>query len=49
LPSLLFGIGVSFAAYDPNMVIIYGSITGLLLFISFAFEFAYLIRGKTSS
>lgn len=45
----LFGIGVSFAAYDPNMVIVYGSITGLLLFVTFAFEFAYSVRGKASN
>ncbi|OCK74443.1 oligopeptide transporter [Lepidopterella palustris CBS 459.81] len=45
----LFGVGVSFAAYDPNMVIVYGSITGLLLFVTFAFEFAYLVRGKASN
>ncbi|KAB8069651.1 hypothetical protein BDV29DRAFT_182329, partial [Aspergillus leporis] len=44
----LFGVGVSFAAYDPNMVIVYGSITGLLLFVTFAFEFAYLVRDKAS-
>lgn len=45
----VLGVGVSFAAYDPNMVIVYGSITGLLLFVTSAFEFAYLIRGKSSS
>lgn len=46
----LVGVGVSFAAYDPNMVIVYGSITGLLFFTTFAFESAYLIkrRGKRS-
>jgi POT family proton-dependent oligopeptide transporter len=42
----LVGVGVSFAAYDPNMVIVYGSIIGLLLFVTFAFEFAYLVRGR---
>jgi POT family proton-dependent oligopeptide transporter len=45
----VLGVGVSFAAYDHNMVIVYGSITGLLLFVTSAFEFAYLIRGKSSS
>ncbi|ORY59326.1 oligopeptide transporter [Pseudomassariella vexata] len=45
----VLGVGVSFAAYDPNMVIVYGSITGLLLFVTFAFELAYLLRGKASS
>ncbi|KAF2252475.1 oligopeptide transporter [Trematosphaeria pertusa] len=44
----VFGVGVSFAAYDPNMVIVYGSITGFLLFSTFGFELAYLIRGKAS-
>ncbi|KAI0136241.1 oligopeptide transporter [Xylariales sp. AK1849] len=42
----LVGVGVSFAAYDPDMVIVYGSITGLLLFVTFSFEFAYLVRGR---
>ncbi|PLB36945.1 POT family-domain-containing protein [Aspergillus candidus] len=42
----LIGGGVSFAAYDPNMVIVYGSITGLLLFVSVAFELSYFVRGK---
>jgi POT family proton-dependent oligopeptide transporter len=37
----VFGIDMSFAAYDPSMVIVYGSITGLLLFVIFGFEFAY--------
>jgi POT family proton-dependent oligopeptide transporter len=45
----LLGVGVSFAAYNPNMVILYGLITGLLLFVTFAFEFAYLVRGKASN
>ncbi|KAF3492392.1 uncharacterized protein GIQ15_01909 [Arthroderma uncinatum] len=43
------GVGVSFAAYDPNMVIVYGSITGLLLFVTIGFELAYLIRRKISN
>jgi POT family proton-dependent oligopeptide transporter len=36
----VMGVGVSFAAEDPNMVIVYGSITGLLVLVTFAFEFA---------
>ncbi|KAF9875043.1 oligopeptide transporter [Colletotrichum karsti] len=44
----VFGVGVSFAAYDPNMVYVYGSITGFLLFVSLAFEATYLLKGKTS-
>lgn len=44
----VLGVGVSFAAYDPNMVIVYGSITGLLLFVTFAFEFATLVTKKAS-
>jgi POT family proton-dependent oligopeptide transporter len=45
----VFGAGVSFAAYDPNMVIVYGSITGLLLFVTFGFEFACLVKRKSSN
>lgn len=45
----LLGVGVSFAAYDPNMVIVYGSITALLFFVTFGFELAYLVRGKKGS
>ncbi|TVY92733.1 putative peptide transporter [Lachnellula willkommii] len=36
----VMGVGVSFAAEDPNMVIVYGSITGLLVLVTLAFEFA---------
>jgi len=43
------GVGVSFAAYDPNMVIVYGSITALLLFVTVAFESVYVFRRKGSS
>lgn len=42
----LLGCGVSFAAYDPNMVIVYGSITALLLSVTVGFELSYLVRGK---
>lgn len=42
----VLGVGVSFAAYDPNMVIVYGSITGLLFSVTIGFELAYLIRAK---
>ncbi|KAF7585376.1 hypothetical protein BBP40_011101 [Aspergillus hancockii] len=45
----LLGGGVSFAAYDPNMVIVYGSITGLLLFVTVGFELSYFVRGKRSN
>lgn len=48
LGSLLGGC-VSFAAYDPNMVIVYGSITGLLLFVTVGFELSYFVRGKSFS
>jgi POT family proton-dependent oligopeptide transporter len=44
----LVGVGVSFAAHDPNMVIVYGAITGLLVFVTFGFELSYLVRGKTT-
>ena len=44
----VFGIGVSFAAYDPNMVIVYGSITALLFFVTLASESAFLFGGKAS-
>ncbi len=40
------GIAVSFAAFDPNMVIVYGAITGLLIFASFGFETTIFVRGK---
>jgi POT family proton-dependent oligopeptide transporter len=43
----VFGVGVSFASYDPNMVIVYGSITGLLLFCALGFELIYLIKSKS--
>ncbi|KAG9529345.1 oligopeptide transporter, partial [Aureobasidium melanogenum] len=42
----VLGVGVSFAAYNPNMVIVYGSITALCLFVTVAFEMSYLVRGK---
>lgn len=42
----VLGIAVSFAAYDPNMVIVYGAITGLLLFASFGLEATILVKGK---
>ncbi|KAI1801104.1 oligopeptide transporter [Daldinia bambusicola] len=42
----VLGIAVSFAAYDPNMVIVYGAITGMLLLASFGLEAAMFIRGK---
>ncbi|KAE8364009.1 POT family-domain-containing protein [Aspergillus caelatus] len=45
----LLGGGVSFAAYDPNMVIVYGSITGLLLFVTLGFELSYFVRRKRSN
>ncbi|PQE04433.1 oligopeptide transporter protein [Rutstroemia sp. NJR-2017a BVV2] len=45
----VLGVGVSFAAYDPNMVIVYGSITALLFFVSVAFELNYFVRDKRSS
>ncbi|OTA52015.1 oligopeptide transporter [Hypoxylon sp. EC38] len=45
----VIGVGVSFAAYDPNMVIVYGSITALLFFVTFGFEFSYFVRGKGKS
>lgn len=41
----VLGVGVSFAAYDPNMVIVYGSITGLILFVTFSFEAVYILKG----
>ena len=41
----VLGIAVSFAAYDPNMVIVYGAIIGLLLFASCALETAIIVRG----
>lgn len=41
--SSLFDADVSFAAYDHNMIIVYESIIELLLFVTFAFEFAYLV------
>lgn len=36
----VLGVGVSFAAEDPNMVYVYGSITGLLVATAIAFEVA---------
>jgi proton-dependent oligopeptide transporter, POT family len=45
----VLGVGVSFAAEDPNMVIVYGSITGLLIFTTFAFEFVVLVKGRHPS
>lgn len=45
----LFSGAVSFAAYDPNMVIVYGSVTGLPLFVTFAFELSYFVRRKDSN
>jgi POT family proton-dependent oligopeptide transporter len=38
----VIGVGVSFAAEDPNMVIVYGSIAGLLALVSIAFEIAVI-------
>jgi POT family proton-dependent oligopeptide transporter len=38
----VIGVGVSFAAEDPNMVIVYGSIAGLLAVVTVAFEFAVI-------
>ncbi|KAF2998581.1 hypothetical protein E8E13_006343 [Curvularia kusanoi] len=38
----VIGVGVSFAAEDPNMVIVYGCIAGLLAFVTIAFEFAVI-------
>ena len=46
--SSVFGVGVSFASYDPNMVIVCGSITGLLLLCTLDSELSYLIRSKLS-
>jgi len=45
----VFGVNVSSAAYDPNIVIVYGSITGLLLFVAFGFEFVHLVKSKASN
>ena len=42
----VLGGGVSFAAYDPNMVIVHGSITALLLFVTFGFELSYFVRKR---
>lgn len=36
----VIGVGVSFAAEDPNMVIVYGSIAGFLVVVSLAFSVA---------
>lgn len=44
----VFGVGVSFAAYDPNMVIVYGSITGFLVVATLGSEVAFLARRKKS-
>jgi POT family proton-dependent oligopeptide transporter len=38
----VIGVGVSFAAEDPNMVIVYSSIAGLLALVTVAFEFAVI-------
>lgn len=40
----VIGVGVSFAAEDPNMVIVYASIAGLLALVTVAFEFAVIRR-----
>lgn len=44
--SSLFNVDVSFVVYDFNMIIVYESIIELLLFVTFAFEFVYLVRDK---
>ncbi|KAF1914535.1 proton-dependent oligopeptide transporter family [Ampelomyces quisqualis] len=38
----VIGVGASFAAEDPNMVIVYGSIAGFLALVTVAFEFAVM-------
>lgn len=38
----IIGVGVSFAAEDPNMVKVYSSIAGLLALVTVAFEFAVI-------
>jgi len=38
----VIGVGVSFAAEDPNMVIVYGSIAGFLAVVTVAFEFVVI-------
>jgi POT family proton-dependent oligopeptide transporter len=38
----IIGISVSFATYNPNMVIVYSSITRLLALVTIAFEFAVI-------
>ena len=40
----VLGVGVSFAAYDPNMVIVYSSVAALLVLSTVAFE-AGILRG----
>ncbi|KAK4196679.1 oligopeptide transporter [Triangularia verruculosa] len=42
----VFGVAVSFACHDPNMVIVYGAITAFLLLCTVGFEASYFVRRK---
>ena len=46
--SAIAGVGVSFAAKDPNMVIVYGSITALLVFVTISFSLVVFLRRRST-